>query len=137
MSDHRAVIAMRKAQGGFTSTYLHLQGHQASNKLREHYADAKAVAALIKLGDLANLGDAPATCVSFHRDHDWDWDIVKPAHAKTSEQLARHALALGAEFIYLFTDEQWVVLDVKYLAQWSSRDRRYVPSTALVEAMAA
>ncbi len=133
----RAVISVRQPHGGFTAIYVHMQGEQTLDRLRHRYAQTQQVEALIKLGDLSSIGDSPAECVAYHRDENEPWYVVRPQVISRSDHLARHALELGAEYIYVFSDGQWSVHDVKYLAHWSSRHRRYFQSKALLEALAA
>lgn len=133
----RAIIAVRKPNGGFIAIYVHMQGAHALDTLRRHYVQPQQVAALIALGDLSSLGDSPDECVAYRRDQNEPWYVVQPQEIGRSDHLARHALGLGVEYIYTYANGQWSVADVKYLAHWSSRYRRYIPSKDLIESLAA
>lgn len=133
----RAIIAVRQPHGGFITIYVHMQGAHALETLRQHYMPPQQVEALIALGDLSSLGDSPAECVAYHRDENEPWYVVRPQEVSRSDHLARHALGLGVEYIYTYANGQWSAADVKYLAHWSSRHRRYIPSKDLIESLAA
>ena len=126
----RAAIGMLMPDWTIKAIYLHQDGcpfeSGAGGVLAQHYTTTERVEMLLALGDLSSLGakifpDAktphswanpqPDVTVAFHRDRGDDYN-PPVVFSDLYEYETKSSEVFGAEFLYLFVDDQWIVCDL-------------------------
>jgi hypothetical protein len=96
--------------------YCHWDGYPSGvgQTLVENYSVPQAVDALMGLGDLSSLGNAPYECIAYHRDKKEPWGTVEPREVNTSE-LSEVAKDYGVDYVYIYNNNfEWEGSELKY-----------------------
>ena len=126
----RAGIGMLMPDWTIKAIYLHRDGCPfecaAGGILAQYYNTTERVEMLLELGDLSSLGtkifpDAktphswenpqPDVTVAYHRDRGEDYNSPV-VFSDLYEYETKGSEVFGAEFLYLFVDDQWIVCDL-------------------------
>lgn len=129
-----AAIGMKQADGSVKAVYLHWDGYPgyAGAILGGWYKTPEQVAALIKLGNLSQIGAklAPApgrphnmakpqddVVLAYHRD--CGERLQRPTRFASVEEYRQNGKAqLSAEYLYLFDDGKWNVYGLYGISEW-------------------
>jgi len=126
----RSLIA-RKTEAGFEAIYCHYDGYPKHHGpiLTGHYTSDEKVAALMDLGALSilgpELGEAhefvtfdsdTGACLAYGRDRN-DPDSAK-ALVKNEEELNQLADRFGAEYLYVYSQDRWLIRKGQPDAPW-------------------
>lgn len=74
--------------------------------LNDHYKNPKKIDQLLELGDLETLGKSNECCSAYSRDKGEDYKDVK-AQDVVFGNLPQYAMHKGANYVYLYDNEQW------------------------------
>lgn len=81
------------------------------------YTQPEKVDALLKLGDLSELGEEISDCVAYHRDRgEKKSPAVKFNGVDDFRQTGNDIMC--ADFLYIFEDGQWSVFGLKGVDEW-------------------
>lgn len=86
----------------------HYDGHlkHVGWLLNDYYKDPKKIDQLLELGDLETLGKNNECCRAYSRDKGEDYKNVK-AQDVVFDNLPQYAMHTGANYVYLYDNEQW------------------------------
>ena len=122
----RSVIAKTQPSGKIKASYCHFDGYPEHNGkiLASYYTDKKKINALLAEGEISCLGKnigekidfndyklvhANNQCRFYHRDR--GEKLIKEV-VKDASELEKYANNCNAEFVYLFKENKWHVLNV-------------------------
>ena len=122
----RSVIAKTQPSGKIKASYCHFDGYPEHNGkiLASYYTDKKKINALLAEGEISVLGHnigekidfndyqlchALNQCRFYHRDRG---EKLRKNTAKDASELEEYANDCNAEFVYLFKENKWHVLNV-------------------------
>ena len=116
----RSYIAKELEDGSVRYIYCHFDGYVegVGKTLVDHYSDSDKVNQLLDLGDLSSLGEeigeeqdfsnrtSENWCLAYGRDRG-ERDSLAKSYGSASEFIREAAGDYGADYIYLFQDNQW------------------------------
>ena len=122
----RSVIAKTQPSGKIKASYCHFDGYPEYNGkiLASYYTDKKKINALLAEGEISVLGHnigekidfndyqlchALNQCRFYHRDRG---EKLRKYTVKDASELEEYASDCNAEFVYLFKENKWHVLNV-------------------------
>ena len=116
----RSAIGMVEQNGNVLSIYCHWDGYPEHNGmlLCKHWDDVYFVEQLMQLGNLSCLGSEIGERQNFDQPTDSNWclaygrdrgerDSLAKSYGSASEFIREAAGDYGADYIYLFQDNQW------------------------------
>ena len=122
----RSIIAKTQPSGKIKASYCHFDGYPEHNGkiLASYYTDKKKINALLAEGEISVLGHnigkkidfddyqlchALNQCRFYHRDRG---EKLRKNTVKDASELEEYASDCNAEFVYLFKENKWHVLNV-------------------------
>ena len=122
----RSIIAKTQPSGKIKASYCHFDGYPEHNGkiLASYYTDKKKINALLAEGEISVLGHnigkkidfddyqlchALNQCRFYHRDRG---EKLRKYTVKDASELEEYASDCNAEFVYLFKENKWHVLNV-------------------------
>ena len=122
----RSIIAKTQPSGKIKASYCHFDGYPEHNGkiLASYYTDKKKINALLAEGEISVLGHnigkkidfndyqlchALNQCRFYHRDRG---EKLRKNTVKDASELEEYANDCNAEFVYLFKENKWHVLNV-------------------------
>ena len=122
----RSVIAKTQPSGKIKASYCHFDGYPEHNGkiLASYYTDKKKINALLAEGEISVLGrnigekidfddyqlcHALNQCRFYHRDRG---EKLRKNTVRDASELEEYANDCNAEFVYLFKENKWHVLNV-------------------------
>ena len=122
----RSVIAKTQPSGKIKASYCHFDGYPEHNGkiLASYYTDKKKINSLLAEGEISVLGrnigekidfndyqlcHALYQCWFYHRDRG---EKLRKNTVKDASELEEYANDCNAEFVYLFKENKWHVLNV-------------------------
>ena len=122
----RSIIAKTQPSGKIKASYCHFDGYPEHNGkiLASYYTDKKKINALLAEGEISVLGynigkkidfddyqlcHALNQCRFYHRDRG---EELRKNTVKDASELEEYANDCNAEFVYLFKENKWHVLNV-------------------------
>ena len=122
----RSVIAKTQPSGKIKASYCHFDGYPEHNGkiLASYYTDKKKINSLLAEGEISVLGHnigkkidfddyqlchALNQCRFYHRDRG---EKLRKNTVKDASELEEYANDCNAEFVYLFKENKWHVLNV-------------------------
>lgn len=75
-----------------------------SKTLRKNHNTVAAAEALISKGDIADITLSP---IAFCSEKENCWPQIKPTVHETPMSMAEYCIAVGAEYLHVFENEQW------------------------------
>ena len=122
----RSVIAKTQPSGKIKASYCHFDGYPEYNGkiLASYYTDKKKINSLLAEGEISVLGrnigekidfddyqlcHALNQCRFYHRDRG---EKLRKNTVRDASELEEYANDCNAEFVYLFKENKWHVLNV-------------------------
>ena len=122
----RSVIAKTQPSGKIKASYCHFDGYPEHNGkiLASYYTDKKKINSLLAEGEISVLGrnigekidfddyqlcHALNQCRFYHRDRG---EKLRKNTVRDASELEEYANDCNAEFVYLFKENKWHVLNV-------------------------
>ena len=122
----RSVIAKTQPSGKIKASYCHYDGYPEHNGkiLASYYTDKKKINSLLAEGEISVLGrnigekidfddyqlcHALNQCRFYHRDRG---EKLRKNTVRDASELEEYASDCNAEFVYLFKENKWHVLNV-------------------------
>ena len=122
----RSIIAKTQPSGKIKASYCHFDGYPEHNGkiLASYYTDKKKINALLAEGEISVLGrnigekidfddyqlcHALNQCRFYHRDRG---EKLRKNTVRDASELEEYANDCNAEFVYLFKENKWHVLNV-------------------------
>ena len=122
----RSIIAKTQPSGKIKASYCHFDGYPEYNGkiLASYYTDKKKINALLAEGEISVLGHnigkkidfddyqlchALNQCRFYHRDRG---EKLRKNTVRDASELEEYANDCNAEFVYLFKENKWHVLNV-------------------------
>ena len=122
----RSIIAKTQPSGKIKASYCHFDGYPEHNGkiLASYYTDKKKINALLAEGEISVLGHnigkkidfddyqlchALNQCRFYHRDRG---EKLRKNTVEDASELEEYANDCNAEFVYLFKENKWHVLNV-------------------------
>ena len=122
----RSVIAKTQPSGKIKASYCHFDGYPEHNGkiLASYYTDKKKINSLLAEGEISVLGHnigekidfddyklchALNQCRFYHRDRG---EKLRKNTVEDASELEEYANDCNAEFVYLFKENKWHVLNV-------------------------
>ena len=102
----RSLIAVKNEQAKYLTIYCHWRGHQLLKPLRRFYNSNEKAMKLINLGDLSAIDDKTGKAFDYYPNGLEPWDDLKPI-ALNWAGLERNTESCGAEYVYVFADDEW------------------------------
>lgn len=108
----RSMICV-KDDAVYKAVYCHWDGYPegVGKTLNSHYDKYESLG-LIELGDISSLGDSITSTYFYSRDRGDAADDVSAIQKNTIEDILDIADRLGAEYVYLFDEGEWLVYDM-------------------------
>ena len=122
----RSIIAKTQPSGKIKASYCHFDGYPEHNGkiLASYYTDKKKINSLLAEGEISVLGrnigekidfndyqlcHALNQCRFYHRDRG---EKLRKNTVRDASELEEYANDCNAEFVYLFKENKWHVLNV-------------------------